>query len=99
MLYPGPPGSGLRDRAQAPHPAPQSGSHPDAPLDERDSFYCVSDLGTIVNDNVTFGEANRQKALNGKSSKTQVSDDCMESWMVDGVLDGAWRCRDDMHNA
>jgi hypothetical protein len=48
---------------------------------------------------VTFGEANRQKALNGKSSKIQVSDDCMESWMVDGVLDGAWRCRDDMHNA
>jgi hypothetical protein len=36
--------------------------------------YCVSDLGTFVNDNVTFGEANRQKALNGKSSKIQVSE-------------------------
>jgi hypothetical protein len=32
------PGAVCGDRAQAPHPAPQSGSHPDAPLDVRDSF-------------------------------------------------------------
>jgi hypothetical protein len=58
-------------------------------------------LGTFVNDNVTFGEANRQKALNGKSKKTPSLGMIawslgwwMESWMVHGGAETTCMMRD-----